>query len=63
MLRGLFSRCSQQGLLSGCSMLVRELIPRQSPRRRKGSRALEEKRTNIFFLHCFVLANLTMYLA
>ena len=59
MLRGLFSSCSQRGLLSGCSVLVRELIPRKieksrSPRRRKGSRALEEKRTNIFF--CIALS-------
>ena len=50
------------------------LVRSPAPSRRKGSRALEkkkkepgaleeEKRTNVFLLHCFVLVNITMYLA
>ena len=50
------------------------LIRNPGPSRRKGSRALEkkkkepgalkeEKRTNVFVLHCFILVNITMYLA
>ena len=51
-------------------LVLRESIPRKIdkksrvPNRRKWSKALkEEKRTNILFLHCFVLVNITMYLA
>ena len=46
---------------------VRQSIPRQVdkksrvPEEKKGSGALKEKRTNVIFLHCFVLVNITMY--
>ena len=41
--------------------VMRELILRYVD---KESRALkEEKMTNVFVLHCFILVNITMYLA
>ena len=69
--------CSK-GLLPGSDTLLRESIPRQfirslgSLRRREGSRALEKEKgvwgsqggkDKRFFLHPFVLVNITMYLA
>ena len=53
------------------SQFLDRLISPGSSRRRKGSGApkegsrvlKEEKRTSVFFLHCFVLVNITMCLS